>query len=209
MGSRTQGARPPAGNHYGKYTTRNPLARRLVQGFLRAHGELLAEIAPPRRTLDVGCGEGFLLARIREAHPASDLVGVELDEPTARQAASHCPSARIVVADAENLPLRPGTFDLIVCCEVLEHLPHPRKALRGIRALLSDGGTLLASVPWEPVWRMLNLARGAYVSRLGNTPGHLQHFGRRHFLEVLSSEGFRVQAVRTPLPWTFARATGI
>jgi len=64
-------------------------------------------------------------------------------------------------------------------------------------------------VPREPIWRALNLARGKYVRDLGNTPGHLGHWSRRGFLELLGGR-LEVVAVRTPLPWTMAlcRANG-
>ena len=47
----------------------------------------------------------------------------------------------------------------------------------------------------------MNLARGAYVRELGNTPGHLNHWSRRAFVALLSRHG-DVQAVRSPFPWT-------
>jgi hypothetical protein len=62
-------------------------------------------------------------------------------------------------------------------------------------------GHLLVSVPREPLWRMLNLARGAYWTSLGNTPGHLNHWSRRSFVELLSRHGEVVEA-RSPFPWT-------
>jgi len=63
------------------------------------------------------------------------------------------------------------------------------------------GGHLLVSVPREPLWRALNLARGAYVRDLGNTPGHLNHWSRRAFVALLSRFGEVVQ-LRSPFPWT-------
>ena len=60
---------------------------------------------------------------------------------------------------------------------------------------------LLVSVPREPLWRMLNMARGAYVAQLGNTPGHLNHWSKRSFTALLQARGEVVQ-VRSPFPWT-------
>ena len=45
---------------------------------------------------------------------------------------------------------------------------------------------LLVSVPREPLWRGLNMARGAYLKDLGNTPGHLNHWSKRSFVALLS-----------------------
>jgi hypothetical protein len=86
---------------------------------------------------------------------------------------------------------------------VLEHLTDPRAALAEIARVAND--TVVISVPWEPVWRAGNLLRGRYISALGNTPGHLQHFTRRKLLRAIG-EFFEIEAVRRPLPWTFVRA---
>ena len=60
---------------------------------------------------------------------------------------------------------------------------------------------LLVSVPHEPLWRILNVARGAYVRELGNTPGHVNHWSKRSFVRELARHGEVVQA-RSPFPWT-------
>ena len=60
---------------------------------------------------------------------------------------------------------------------------------------------LLVSVPREPLWRALNLARGAYVRQLGNTPGHVNHWSRASFERLLAPHG-EVVEVRSPFPWT-------
>jgi hypothetical protein len=92
-------------------------------------------------------------------------------------------------------------FDLAAAIEVLEHVPDPEWTL-GEMARVA-GGHLLVSVPREPLWRALNLARGAYVRRLGNTPGHVNHFTRRSFVSLLGRYG-EVVAIRSPFPWTMA-----
>jgi hypothetical protein len=50
-------------------------------------------------------------------------------------------------------------------------------------------------------WRMLNVARGAYVRDLGNTPGHVNHWSKRAFVSLLSRHGEVIEA-RSPFPWT-------
>jgi hypothetical protein len=60
---------------------------------------------------------------------------------------------------------------------------------------------LLVSVPHEPLWRILNIARGAYVRELGNTPGHVNHWSKRSFVKLLERHGEVVEA-RLPFPWT-------
>jgi hypothetical protein len=48
---------------------------------------------------------------------------------------------------------------------------------------------------------MTNMARGAYLRELGNTPGHLNHWSKRSFVSLLSRYG-KVEHVRSPFPWT-------
>ena len=62
---------------------------------------------------------------------------------------------------------------------------------------------ILVSVPREPLWRGLNMARGAYWRDLGNTPGHLNHWSKREFAGLLRRYG-EVVELRSPFPWTMA-----
>ncbi len=92
---------------------------------------------------------------------------------------------------------------LVVCCEVLEHLEQPEQALQKLAALANPH--LILSVPREPLWSILNMARGKYWGALGNTPGHLQRWSQRRFV-ALVSRFVDVEEVRSPLPWTMLLA---
>ncbi len=100
---------------------------------------------------------------------------------------------------AESLPFASDEFELAAAVEVLEHLPDPAHTLAEMARCARRH--LLVSVPREPLWRMLNIARGAYWRDLGNTPGHLNHWSRGAFVEELSHYG-QVVEVRSPFPWT-------
>ena len=101
--------------------------------------------------------------------------------------------------------LAPGCLadhDLTVCCEVLEHLEDP---LEGLEALYrSRAPSLIVSVPREPLWRVMNMVRLRYWGALGNTPGHLNHWSARRFVDF-AARRFHVEEVRQPLPWTFLK----
>jgi hypothetical protein len=103
------------------------------------------------------------------------------------------------VMEAESLPFADGEFELASAIEVLEHLPDPEHTLGEMARCASR--RLLVSVPREPLWRALNMARGAYWRSLGNTPGHLNHWSKRSFVELLARHG-EVVEVRSPFPWT-------
>jgi SAM-dependent methyltransferase len=186
------------GNTYDKESTTHPIERRLVDGF---DADLMALLpATTGRVLEVGCGEGNQLRKLTAALPDAELVGLDLAPPD-RVDGSH--PAVLVCGSVLALPYADHSFDLVLALEMLEHVDDPGAALTEIARVAAD--TVLLSVPWEPVWRAGNLARGRYLGQLGNTPGHVQHFTRRGFLRLVARH-FRIDAVKRPLPWTMVRA---
>jgi 2-polyprenyl-3-methyl-5-hydroxy-6-metoxy-1,4-benzoquinol methylase len=188
------------GNTYDKYGSSNPVVRRLMAGFEHSLDELFTRAAP-RSLLDVGCGEGILVQRWARALPESRVVGIDLEEDSIQAGWSEHAAANLEyrVMEAANLPFGEDEFDLASAIEVLEHVPDPEHTLAEMARCAERH--LLVSVPREPLWRMLNMARGAYWSELGNTPGHLNHWSRRSFVQLLSRHG-EVAQVRSPFPWT-------
>jgi 2-polyprenyl-3-methyl-5-hydroxy-6-metoxy-1,4-benzoquinol methylase len=190
------------GNVYDKYGTSNPISRRLVAGFMSDLDELVDRTGA-REAHEVGCGEGELsirLARRGIRVRGTDAFPQVLEEARRRAAAAG------VEIDFETAPLEElgpdqDAADLVVCCEVLEHLEDPAEALEVLAGLARPW--LIASVPREPLWRALNLARLSYVGALGNTPGHLNHWSKSGFDRFLS-ERFEVVELRSPIPWTMA-----
>lgn len=188
------------GNTYDKYGSGNPLVRRLMRGFERSLDELL-ERADPDSLLDVGCGEGVLAERVARRLDPRRVVGVDVEEASiqAGWAAHRAPNLEYRTMHAEELPFGEGEFDTVSAIEVLEHLPDPERTVAQMARCAQRH--LLVSVPREPLWRALNMARGAYWSQLGNTPGHLNQWSRSAFLGLLSRHGEVVEA-RSPFPWT-------
>ncbi|MBW3547064.1 MAG: class I SAM-dependent methyltransferase [Actinobacteria bacterium] len=172
-----------------------------MAGFLRA----LDTALPPAgvsSVLEVGVGEGDVSERVRSRYPAASVVGVDLpDGMLAAEWARR--DLHNAFASASRLPFADGRFDLVLAIEVLEHVPDPAAALTEITRVARDAVVL--SVPCEPLWRVLNLARGKYVRDLGNTPGHIQHWGPRSFSRLVG-EHLDVIGVHRPLPWTMVAA---
>jgi 2-polyprenyl-3-methyl-5-hydroxy-6-metoxy-1,4-benzoquinol methylase len=188
------------GNTYDKYGSENPVVRRLMASFERTLDELMAD-ARPQSLLDVGCGEGVLVHRWALAMPQARLVGIDLEEESiqAGWAAREAPNLEYRTMPAEDLPFAGNEFELASAIEVLEHVPDPEHTVAEMARCASRH--LLVSVPREPLWRMLNMARGAYLTELGNTPGHLNHWSKRSFTKMLARHGEVVEA-RSPFPWT-------
>ena len=151
--------------------------------------------------LDVGCGEGVLVHQWAQKLADKRIVGIDLEEESiqAGWAERQAPNLEYHVMKAENLPFADREFDVATAIEVLEHVPDPEHTLAEMARVAQRH--LLVSVPREPLWRGLNMARGAYLKDLGNTPGHLNHWSKRSFVRLLSSYGTVVEA-RSPFPWT-------
>jgi 2-polyprenyl-3-methyl-5-hydroxy-6-metoxy-1,4-benzoquinol methylase len=194
------------GNTYDKYGSTNPLVRRMMDGFERTLEELFTA-ADPRSLLDVGCGEGVLVHQWAQRLGEARVVGIDLEEPSIQAGweQRQTPNLEYRVMRAgradrvENLPFSDDEFDLVTAIEVLEHVPDPEHTLSEMARC--GQRHLLVSVPREPLWRMLNMARGAYWTSLGNTPGHLNHWSKRSFVQLLSRYG-EVAEARSPFPWT-------
>ena len=125
---------------------------------------------------EVGCGEGHLSCRLLRR--GLDVRGSDLESVAVEQANQHARALgygpRFATKSVYDLTPSEASAELVICCEVLEHVPDADHALRVLATLANP--YLLVSVPREPLWRMLNIARGAYLGALGNTPGHIQHW---------------------------------
>ncbi|WP_040492402.1 class I SAM-dependent methyltransferase [Ilumatobacter nonamiensis] len=191
----------PTGNTYDKYGTTNPIERKMMEGFFAALDRFVDGLAPTR-ILEVGVGEGIVSERLATRFPDAKIVGLDLPDPELA-AEWTAQDLMCMFADVVALPAPDDAFDLVVAIEVFEHFDDPPAALRELaRVCTSD---LLASVPFEPIWRIGNMARGRYLRDLGNTPGHINHWGRRGFTKFVDGE-FEVQGVASPLPWTMVHA---
>ena len=199
-GTPQNAAAVPTGNTFDKYGSSNPVVKRLMAGFEGALDELF-ERAAPQSVLDVGCGEGVLTERWAARLGRRRVVGFDLEDQKlqAEWATRQRENLEFRSGSAESLPFADGEFDFAAATEVLEHIADPDLVL-GEMARVANRH-LLVSVPREPLWRALNVARGAYLRDLGNTPGHLNHWSKGAFVSWLGRHG-EVTEIRSPFPWT-------
>ncbi|MCW3013540.1 MAG: class SAM-dependent methyltransferase [Solirubrobacterales bacterium] len=190
------------GNTYDKYGSTNPVVKRLMANFEATLAELFA-MSDPKSLLDVGCGEGVLVHEWAKQIAPARVVGLDLEEASIQagweQRKADNLEYKIMDVSEKGLPFADDEFDVATAVEVLEHVPDPAETVAEMARVASRW--LLVSVPREPLWRGLNVARGAYLKELGNTPGHINHWSKSSFVRLLSQHGEVVEA-RSPFPWT-------
>jgi 2-polyprenyl-3-methyl-5-hydroxy-6-metoxy-1,4-benzoquinol methylase len=157
--------------------------------------DLAARHAPrAKRLLDVGCGQGELLRDLTLRLPSALIAGTDLSERSLVDSRRRNPTFELFEMDVADPQLptkhaaRLGAFDLVTCCEVLEHIPDDATAARNLAALLAPGGTLIATVP------------GGKMSRFDHVIGHQRHYRPERLEALLTGAGLRVERV---LAWGF------
>lgn len=149
-----------------------------------------------QRVLDVGCASGYMA----EILTAKGYAVIGIDKPGANS--NGFPStATLIPADLDSgLPPLTGTFQFILCADVLEHLRDPFKLLGEIRTYLAPGGKLLASLPNSGnLYFRLNVLVGRFPQHdrglFDRT--HLHFFTWATWVDVFSKSGFMIEGVRS------------
>ena len=121
------------------------------------------------RVLDVGAGE----APWRELLNDAEYVGADVE---AAGEFGMRRKAHIIYYDGNTLPFEDGSFDHLLCTEVLEHVPEPRRLLADLNRVLRVGGSLVLTVPWS--------------ARLHHVPHDYARFTRFGLVLLLQAAGF-------------------
>lgn len=153
----------------------------------------------PRRALEAGCAGGLFGAKLKERVPGVHVTGIEAGRAAAELAATRLD--RVIHAPLESVDfaaaaIGPGSLDLVVVADVLEHLVDPWGFLAKARPLLAPGGRLLASLPNV---RNLNLlldlllaGRWRYQERGLLDVTHLRFFAFEDMRQLFADTGFAV-----------------
>jgi SAM-dependent methyltransferase len=197
------------------YASRNPTRRWLhaerrawIEGALRAAAAAARAAPPPRaplrpaplRALEVGPGSGVYLPLLVSI--ADEVVAVDVEDAFLARA-RELPGVRAVRDDVTASALPAGSFDVVLCSEMIEHVPDPRPALRGLRRLLAPGGTLVLSTPlrWSPLEVLgrvaflpgvVDVVRAVYREPILPT-GHVGLLSERSLRRELAAAGLRVR----------------
>lgn len=152
------------------------------------------------RLLDIGCGEGVTSAWLKARQYCTWICGVELFPAAAAIARTRLDVVYEGNIEHMELPLEPGSIDLILCLDVLEHLVDPWTVLSRLAPLLSPGGTIIASIPnircLKVVAPLLVLGRWDYHDAGILDRTHLRFFTRRSAMRLLQPPGLDITKVR-------------
>lgn len=183
-----------------KYQSKNPISRMLVKSFLKNILELSLIVGKDKKVHEIGCGEGQLSGLLASNNFV--VRGTDIREESLKIAKEEA------LRNGLKIDFNIGSIydlnesdkdDLILCCEVLEHLEYPEKAILELQKITKE--YIILSVPREPIWMMLNMLRGKYLKNFGNTYDHIQHWSSSSFIKFVSKY-FDVIEVKQPLPWT-------
>jgi ubiquinone/menaquinone biosynthesis C-methylase UbiE len=127
------------------------------------------------KILDAGCGEGHLLEKIKNKR-YDELFGADIHIVALKKARLRCPSAKISKQDLTNLKYKDNFFDIIICSGVIEHIPKYKEAIEEMKRVLRPGGSLIISIPNEPLWTICRFILGRKPAKI---PDHINSFTPR------------------------------
>lgn len=183
-------------NNLSKYLSKNPLKRALINNFQSSLVEIIKSIGP-QSILDAGCGEGFNIEYISRNYHC-EIKGFDLEEEALQNAKERLGDIHIIKGSVYSIPFPDKSFDLVVCNEVLEHLEYPLDAIKELLRVTKD--KIILSVPHEPFFRIGNFVSLFHFFKLGNPPGHINHWTHGSFKRFISSEVYVVD-IKKPFPW--------
>src|SRR5260370_38660235 len=171
-------------DQYAESAEQNP-AQRLRRRVIRS---LLALDGGPARLLDIGCGQGDLIAELQPHYPQAELCGIDYSHSGIEVAQRKVPGATFMQRDllrAAEIPARLQRWAThAVCSEVLGHVDDPATLLKHATAYLAPGCRVVVTVPGGP------------MSAFDRHIGHRTHYTADRLRRLLLDAGFEVHQVR-------------
>jgi len=165
-----------------KHESKNPLIKFFNDKLKRDIIEAVEDYNP-KSILDIGCGEGFITSLLADRFKEADVMGLDIEEEYIKYAKMFNKRKNVFYGVNGIYTLPPNRYDLIVATELLEHLKTPQKAIECLKKV--SKGVILITIPNEPYFRLGNLCSLKYITRDGNTPGHLHNWSKNTISKLL------------------------
>lgn len=189
--------------HKAKHHPDNPVFRLMLKNFYNSLGKLIQNFDAEDKLLEVGCGIGITSMRIHQMLSGQHMEVSDVTPYFVQQLQESDFPLPVKQESVLNLQREDNSFDVVFLLEVLEHLEDYEQALRELFRVSRK--YVVISVPNEPLWRILNMARGKYWSQWGNTPAHVNNWTATGIRRLLNQYG-QVEKTYYPVPWSIVLA---
>ena len=153
------------------YHSNNPLVSFVHNNRLNNIKTLINK--PNQKVLDAGCGEGHLIAKLKNKIPSNEYHGIDITKIALKKAKERCPYAKLSKQNLNKLNYKDETFDIIICTEVLEHIYEYKEVIEELKRTLKTGGTLILTFPNETLW---TISRFLLRRKPIKVPDHVNSF---------------------------------
>lgn len=157
------------------------------------------------RVLDVGCGDGATLKKLKELGKASEIYGIEIYEDITEKLSQDLD--KIIIGDIESIDLQFNYkyFDYIIFGDILEHLINPNKILHQYKKLLKDDGYIIASIPnikyFRILLRLIIFDEFKYSDDGILDQSHLRFFTKKEIKKMFHNENFEIIHIKSNFCW--------
>lgn len=145
-----------------------------------------------KNILDVGCAAGTLTNKISQLFPKSQISAIDVYDKSINLGKKLYPHIKFIKADAHIIPFNDNSFDLVYCCETIEHVKDPRKVLKEIKRVLKKDGQAIVimdsgSLIFRVVWWFWEKTKGRVWES-----AHLHPFHHTELETVIKKVGFKI-----------------
>lgn len=183
-------------DNYKKHTSKNPLKTLFLSFYYKTFTKELKKLEI-KNVLDVGCGEGFILNKLKKEGIGKNWQGIDYSKDAVKIGKKLHPRLDLEQGSIYDSGFKDNSFDLVICTEVLEHLDNPKKALKEVLRISKK--YVLLSVPNEPLFLLSNF------TQWGKDIGHINHWtfwGFEEFVKQNTGASVKIIARKYPFPWT-------
>lgn len=155
------------------------------------------------RVLEVGCGTGSTLIKLKELHKAQEIYGLELNGEVVQEHIKDID--KVIIGDVEHIepPFQEEFFDYIIFADVLEHLVEPEEVLKKYMKYLKRDGCIIASIPniknYTVLFDLIVRDRFEYRDAGILDRSHLRFFTKKEIVNMFDRSGMYVKEMKSNL----------